>query len=124
MALNIKNFFDVRDKYIGNNQVDMIERYLSKLETNKDIELFTDQIEEFIGEALYHKNHIIVSHLNLFIRENNIQIKKMNVLKAIYSARCRDVSKNNKDDCISFAPFDDPDCCSKYIHGYWHLFSR
>lgn len=122
------DFSIILNDVIPNNKLDVFNKYLSQLEKlmeNKstDIEYIQYDIEDILGVALFYKNNIIISLTNLFIVEYNIQINKMDVLKSIYSSRCRDNSRKiTNGDCVLFASFDDHDISSRYIHEYWNIF--
>jgi hypothetical protein len=118
------DFFNIRDKSIPNNDIDSLKKYLDKLEINiQNTRKITFQIEKFLSTAIFHNNSIIISILNLFIREYNIIIDKKNILENIYWAKIRDKQANNKytRECCTYYDFCESDYL-EYLAKYPDLF--
>ena len=76
-----------------------------------------DCVERFYGIAISQSNNIIIAILNLFVREHNIKIKKMNVLSEIYYADCRQKYSDPID-------FNNKEIQDKCIFQYNHIFKN
>lgn len=105
----------MRDECIPDCNVEALEIYLNS-RPNRNI------IEELLGAAVYHKHNVMISIINLYIRENDIHLTKMGILESIYYAQCRDISSHasKRGSLISCQSFDKIDKES-YMHEYWHL---
>ena len=57
-------------------------------------------VEKLYGIEISQSNNINISILNLFVREYNIKINKMNVLQEIYHADCRKKYSEDKQNGI------------------------
>ena len=109
---------------------DTIEKIL--LFHRDDIVKDTRIIEQIYGLALFRSNERIISLVNLFVRENKIEINRYNVLDSIYlglifqnEERVREQAKRcrtRQDEC-SYADFDNlKELQLEYIHKYWNMF--
>ena len=109
---------------------DTIEKML--LFHRDDIVKDTQIIEQIYGLALFRSNERIISLVNLFVRENKIEINRYNVLDRIYlglilknEERVREEAKRcrtRQDEC-SYASFDNlKELQLEYIHRYWNMF--
>ena len=80
--------YKIRDNIIPLGKEKELQKYL---DNNIFLEkrLVSDIIETFYGCAISANNIQIIALLNLFVRENNIKIKKSNVIQEIYYADFR-----------------------------------
>lgn len=83
-------------------------------------------VERFYGIAISESNNIIIAILNLFVREHNIKIKKMNILSEIYYADCRKKYSEEKENRMLLSePVDfNKDIQDKYIFQYNDIFEK
>lgn len=109
---------------------DTIEKML--LFHRDDIVKDTRIIEQIYGLALFRSNERIISLVNLFVRENKIEINRYNVLDSIYlglifqnEERVREQAKgcrSRQDEC-NYASFNELKKLQlEYIHKYWNMF--
>ena len=111
---------------------DTIEKML--LFHRDDIVKDTEIIEEIYGLALFRSNERIISLVNLFVRENKIEINRWNVLDRIYLGRILQNEERVKEeakrcpsraDLCDYYHFEDrrlKDLQLEYIHKYWNMF--
>ena len=111
------DFYDIRDEIIPNGQNILFKKYID------ENSLKTYDIETFYGVAVFHSNHIAISLINLYVRENDIKIDKTNVLRSIYWAECRDFGSRRKNCCISYCEFDN-EIEYKYRCAYKDIFNK
>lgn len=119
------NFYLIRDDVIPNNKnIKILNDYL---EANlEDMISKPWKIETLYGSAISANNILMISTINLFVRENNIKINKSDVLEQIYYADCRtEHSKFYKQGClISFLDYRTNDKIQcEYIQKYWSMFN-
>ena len=84
-------------------------------------------VELFYGAAVSYHNIQIISRLNLFVHEYNIKgLNKLNILREIYNADCREeyYQAARLEECrISFIDWEmSEQIQSEYIHKYWNMF--
>ena len=82
-------------------------------------------IEMFYGSAISASNLQNISLLNLFTREHNIILNRMNIIEEIYWADFREeyAKRRNLDILISPVIFNDSiPLQEKYIEKYWPIF--
>ena len=113
--------FDVRDNIIPGGYVDDFRNWLDR--NKKIIAQDTSIIEQFYGAALACGNAPVVSVLNLFVRENNIIVDKISILKDIYYANCRLSSNRRPNCCLNFCSFDGA-IQEQYENRYLHMFAK
>jgi|GEM_PF-5737194 len=94
-------------------QEKMLENKYFKL---RSLELVIWTIEQLLGEAIFINNILIISKLNSFIDEFNLKINKINVIKNIYYAECRN---NRNKSTISFV--DLKRIRDEYIFRYYWI---
>lgn len=84
----------------------------------------TEIIETFYGCAISANNIQIISLLNLFVRENNIKINKLNVIEEIYYADFRYEYDKKKlyGFRIELGSFNNK-IQQEYICKYWSMFN-
>ena len=118
------NMYNIRDNIIPSGKTEELAKYLDNnifLENN-----IVSNIETFYGSAISANNILMISLLNLFVRENNIKINKSNVIREIYYADCRyDYEKQLKlySSRIEVGSFSD-EIQEEYISKYWNIFNK
>lgn len=118
------NMYNIRDNIIPSGNTEELSKYLDNnifLENN-----IVSNIETFYGSAISANNILMISLLNLFVRENNIKINKSNVIREIYYADCRhDYEKQLKlySSRIEFGSFSG-EIREEYISKYWNIFNK
>jgi hypothetical protein len=121
------DFFEIRDDVVPNNKIEDFKKYLLELENeNKNGNKFNEyDLEQLLGAAIFHKNDIIISLINLLIRDYNIVLEKNNILEGIYYAECRkkSVDRNNKDIIVCYTKFNES-LQNEYHDKYKHLFDQ
>jgi len=121
----IWTMYKIRDNIIPLGKEKELQKYL---DNNIFLEkrLVSDIIETFYGCAISANNIQIIALLNLFVRENNIKIKKSNVIQEIYYADFRnEYDKQMKlYGCrIELGSFSD-EKQEEYIYKYWSMFNK
>ena len=117
--------YKIRDNIIPLGKEKELQKYL---DNNIFLEkrLVSDIIETFYGCAISANNIQIIALLNLFVRENNIKIKKSNVIQEIYYADFRNEYDKQKKlyGCrIELGSFSD-EKQEEYIYKYWSMFNK
>jgi len=69
------------DEHIVNNDEDNIRKCIPNMKSS--------EIPRHLATAIVSKNHIAISLINNFIRENDIKMTKEHLMKEIYYAECR-----------------------------------
>jgi hypothetical protein len=113
--------YNIRDNIIPLGKEKELQKYL-----DNNIFLESDIIEIFYGCAISANNIQIIALLNLFVHENNIKIKKSNVIQKIYYADFRnEYDKQMKlYGCrIELGSFSD-EKQEEYIYKYWSMFNK
>lgn len=113
---SLDKYINIIDIHIPNWDINFVKNFF-----NTCTNLSKLQVSELLGTALYHNNYIITATINIYIREHDIKISKMEILKQIYHAKCRDISKRHNDECIQFANFSEINV-EPYISEYWYFF--
>ena len=104
---------------------DTIEKML--LYNCKDMD--SELIELIYGLALFMGNERIISIVNLFIRENKVNVNRHSILKNVYlgflikNEDCANKRCLSRDDCCTSINFSDLHYLQlEYIHMYWNRF--
>jgi hypothetical protein len=113
----MENIYDI----ISNNKINIFEKYINKILNNNE----KIDINNILGYCIGYQNNIMIAILNLKIKEYDMKINRMHVLKGIYSADCHksyeESCKYDKDIQINFKPFRMMDV--NYINQYWNIFN-
>ena len=84
------------------------KKYVIQIEKiKKERKRTTLNIEEMLGCAIYKKNDPLISQINLFIKDNNINIDKKRVVESIYWAGNRENSRKHKNTLTTYGEFTD-----------------
>lgn len=88
-----------------------------------DNEIITDSVNYLYAVAVLDNNIHAIARLNLFVREKNIDINRINVIKHIYYEICsREYEYFLKRGArVEHYSFTDR-MKDMYIHRYWHIF--
>jgi hypothetical protein len=99
--MDYMDYFEIRYKIITQGCVEKLKSHLE----NDTINIWN--IEDYLGASVYHNQVSMIALLNNHIRERNLCLNKINVLKGIYNAKCRHTYSKRPGICISFMSFED-----------------
>ena len=112
----------IRDSIIPNMNKEYFINYL--IHNDEYLINNINYIETFYGTAISYSNNQIISLLNLFVREHNIKINKMNILQEIYYSDYRKQYSEEKNRMLLSDPidFNNKEIQDKYIFQYMNIF--
>ena len=123
---NTSPTFEYAAQCAATGNVAGLQRYVDAWEARPAIDTATFRMEDLLGVAMVHSARV-VAQLNILIQEYHFQIDRMAVLRALYSARCRQASKETagwpwmRDAQICYPPFQH--VASAYIEEFWQQFN-
>lgn len=125
MCVNFMNtYYFIRDTIIPNMNIDYFKNYL--IHNEEYLINNINNIETFYGTAISYSDNQIISLLNLFVREYDIKINKMNVLQEIYYSdyRKKYSEEKEKNEMLLSDPidFNNKEIQDKYIFQYYNIF--
>jgi|TARA_Y100000310_G_C20070321_1_gene529071 hypothetical protein len=120
----MNTYYFIRDTIIPNMNIDYFKNYL--IHNEEYLINNINNIETFYGTAISYSDNQIISLLNLFVREYDIKINKMNVLQEIYYSdyRKKYSEEKEKNEMLLSDPidFNNKEIQDKYIFQYYNIF--
>jgi hypothetical protein len=91
-----------------------MEKYL------EDSKPSSEEIEKLYAISIISGNNIDIAVLNLYVRENDVRIRKEQTIEQIYYAECRMYSSKLVDTLVEYVPFENNK--QEHISRWSHLF--